>query len=589
MRGNMLKPKRASSSRGGRKKTLYDFGILNRRSLNFLTAAAFLFLFSGVGIFVYQATFAATYEIESQVAGGGYCVDDFHGQTGAPGAPNKVDIFTCNNTTSQFWSYNSNHTITIFGQCLETYQAGTANGTKVDLFPCNGGNNQLWTTSASNQLINEQTGKCLDDPSASTVNSTQLQIWSCLGNVQQTWYLNVRPTPPPPTPATPTPVTPTPATPTPATPPPHTPTPTPATPPPSTHTPTPAPSTPTPTPGSGGGGGGTSPTPTPGSGGGGGGGGGGGDNPSPSPDGGIFNLGSDQPTYQSVYTVTGSGGGGGGGGAAPNTAPAIPTGFTTSVGSNAIVSLSWDAPTDPNSVSSYDLERSLDQNTWTTLSDSIVQTSFSDTSADFGVHYYYRLSAINPAGTSGFAFTDIATPQFTSNVSADASSSYKSDDGLATASVPTGAIDGTADCSVATNTATVHPTGSQKIAAGPYQLVCKDPTGNTINAFNQPITWAINLKNKLKGLTKPLAYSASIKGDLTLIKGSQVQQQIITFTSQSTDSVVVMANVAFSIPWNLVAVSMLVLGIIAGVAVLIARRQRKTGYNEYLRKKYYNI
>ena len=42
-------------------------------------------------------------------------------------------------------------------------------------------------------------------------------------------------------------------------------------------------------------------------------------------------------------------------------------------------------------------------------------------------------------------------------------------------------------------------------------------------------------------------------------------------------------------PWNLVAIIFVVLGLAAGGVVLVLRHTRKTSYRDYLRRKYYNL
>jgi len=65
--------------------------------------------------------------------------------------------------------------------------AGTANGTKVQLFTCNGTGAQSWTHTASNQLVNANSGKCLDATGVSSADGTALQIWTCSGGTNQAW------------------------------------------------------------------------------------------------------------------------------------------------------------------------------------------------------------------------------------------------------------------------------------------------------------------------------------------------------------------------------------------------------------------
>jgi RHS repeat-associated protein len=105
---------------------------------------------------------------------------------------NKIEIWTCNSTTAQSWTFNSDGTITLGGKCLDIYGAGTANSTPVDLYTCNGGANQVWVPIA-NGLENPNSGKCLADPSSSTTDGTQLIIYTCLGSSSngQQWFQGI--------------------------------------------------------------------------------------------------------------------------------------------------------------------------------------------------------------------------------------------------------------------------------------------------------------------------------------------------------------------------------------------------------------
>ncbi|HEY2004541.1 MAG TPA: ricin-type beta-trefoil lectin domain protein [Candidatus Saccharimonadia bacterium] len=511
---------------------------MGHRSLNVLTALAFLLLFSGSGILVYEASQAAgTPEFASGIAG--KCLDDYENLS-TDGT--KADLFTCNGTPAQQWSLNSNGTITIHGACLDVTGAGTTIHVKVEIYHCvSGAPNQQWSYT-NHTLVGVQSGMCLDDPSSSTVDGTQLQIYTCNGTSAQSWTLTTyvvstpTPTPPPPTP---------------------TPTPTPV----KTPTPTPTPvKTPTPAPVGGGSGG---------SGGGGSQGGGGSSGGSTSS-------------------------GGSGGGSQPVVAPATPANFTASVsGSNAVVDLTWQAPASTAAVT-YQLERSLDQINWSVLSTGIPATNYEDTTVSFEVHYYYRLMAQNSAGSSPYATADVTTPVFTANTGDPGSNqniTYNSDDNVVTITMPSGAVSSQADCSVSNPTGNETIPSGKRLVVGPYALICKDSSGLAISSFAQPLSWTLNIKSKLKGLVSPVAYTVDDSGHVTLIKSGNYTASVgtISFTSSATDGVLVLASVAPGIPWNAVAIVLIITGIVVALIVLVLRKQQKVNYNDYLRNKYYDL
>lgn len=96
---------------------------------------------------------------------------------------------TCNGTTAQNWTTESNGTLQALGKCLDMAGGGTTNGTPVDLLTCNGTGAQTWQPQPNGALVNPQSGKCLDDTGFSTTPGTQSQIWSCTGNANQSWQL----------------------------------------------------------------------------------------------------------------------------------------------------------------------------------------------------------------------------------------------------------------------------------------------------------------------------------------------------------------------------------------------------------------
>jgi hypothetical protein len=120
----------------------------------------------------------------SQLTGfGGKCVD-----VAAANNTNgtQIQLFTCNGTAAQSWTHSGN-SYQALGKCLDVSAGGTANGTKVQLWDCNGTGAQSWTHTASNQLVNTNSGRCLDATGVSSADGTPLQIWDCSGGANQVW------------------------------------------------------------------------------------------------------------------------------------------------------------------------------------------------------------------------------------------------------------------------------------------------------------------------------------------------------------------------------------------------------------------
>ncbi len=124
----------------------------------------------------------------SQITGyGGLCLDD---RSGSTADYNPIQIYTCNGTTAQQWTFvQAGTTLHVLGKCLDVYAAGTADGTPVDLYDCNGTGSQVWIPQSDGALYNPQSNKCLDDTNSSTTPGTQVQIWDCTGGPNQVWNL----------------------------------------------------------------------------------------------------------------------------------------------------------------------------------------------------------------------------------------------------------------------------------------------------------------------------------------------------------------------------------------------------------------
>jgi hypothetical protein len=118
----------------------------------------------------------------------GLCLDD---RASATGNGNPVQIYTCNGTGAQQWTYvQAGSTLHVLGKCLDISGGGTANGTKVQLWDCNNTGAQVFIKQTNGAYFNPQSNRCLDDPGASTTPGTQVQIWDCNGTGAQQWTLH---------------------------------------------------------------------------------------------------------------------------------------------------------------------------------------------------------------------------------------------------------------------------------------------------------------------------------------------------------------------------------------------------------------
>ncbi len=112
----------------------------------------------------------------------GKCLDDNGAQT-ANGT--RIQLYTCNATDAQTWSWNHGTLVGPGGKCLDVMGASLADGTKVALWDCNGGVNQQWT--ATNGQLVGLSGKCLDVTAANSADGTPVELWDCNGGANQQW------------------------------------------------------------------------------------------------------------------------------------------------------------------------------------------------------------------------------------------------------------------------------------------------------------------------------------------------------------------------------------------------------------------
>ena len=114
----------------------------------------------------------------------GKCLDNFGSGT-ANG--NKVDIWTCNGSVAQVWTF-VNGALSVQGKCLDDSSQGGA-GAKLVIWTCNGHAAQLWTHRSNGEYVLKLNGLCLTDPSGSATNGTQVQVRKCSDFADQKWTL----------------------------------------------------------------------------------------------------------------------------------------------------------------------------------------------------------------------------------------------------------------------------------------------------------------------------------------------------------------------------------------------------------------
>ncbi len=125
-----------------------------------------------------------------QGASSSRCID-VYGNTTTPGA--KVDIWECNGSSGQSWTFTSAGELKANGLCLDATGGDTSGGTKLVTWTCHGGANQQFKLNPDGAIVGTQSGLCVDvtggDKPAGNVNGVQLELWGCNDDANQNWSL----------------------------------------------------------------------------------------------------------------------------------------------------------------------------------------------------------------------------------------------------------------------------------------------------------------------------------------------------------------------------------------------------------------
>jgi len=99
-------------------------------------------------------------------------------------ANNPVDLYTCNSTGAQVWSFYGGH-LRVFGMCL----ADTGgSGTTVYISDCTAAYTQVWTHPSNGEYVLKSNGLCLTDPGSSKTAGTRQQLLACTDATSQKWW-----------------------------------------------------------------------------------------------------------------------------------------------------------------------------------------------------------------------------------------------------------------------------------------------------------------------------------------------------------------------------------------------------------------
>nr|BFE68057.1 glycoside hydrolase family 16 protein [Actinoplanes digitatis] len=99
----------------------------------------------------------------------------------------RLQMWDCNGTAAQKWSFASDGTVRGLGKCMDPAGGALANGTPIQLVTCNGNPVQRFTLSAAGDLVNVSANRCVDIKEWNSANGAQLQLWDCGGTSNQKW------------------------------------------------------------------------------------------------------------------------------------------------------------------------------------------------------------------------------------------------------------------------------------------------------------------------------------------------------------------------------------------------------------------
>jgi hypothetical protein len=99
-----------------------------------------------------------------------------------------ADIGTCDGSSVQSWTVNSNGTISNgAGLCLSVSGSSTSPKATADVYTCNGSAPESWTVNSSGTITNVNSGLCLSVSGGATSPGSVVDIYTCNGSVSEYW------------------------------------------------------------------------------------------------------------------------------------------------------------------------------------------------------------------------------------------------------------------------------------------------------------------------------------------------------------------------------------------------------------------
>jgi hypothetical protein len=119
----------------------------------------------------------------------GLCLDLSGGSTTLK---TTADINTCDGSTTQTWTVNSNNGTIVNGSglCLSVSGASTTPKATADIYTCNGSASENWTVNSDGTITGNNSGLCLSVSGGSTSPGATADIYTCNGSASEYWTIN---------------------------------------------------------------------------------------------------------------------------------------------------------------------------------------------------------------------------------------------------------------------------------------------------------------------------------------------------------------------------------------------------------------
>ncbi len=102
-----------------------------------------------------------------------------------------ADIATCDGSSSQSWTVNSDGTISnAAGLCLSVSGGATAPKSTADVYTCNGSTSENWTVNSDGTITGDNSGLCLSVSGGATTSGSLADIYTCNGSASEYWTVH---------------------------------------------------------------------------------------------------------------------------------------------------------------------------------------------------------------------------------------------------------------------------------------------------------------------------------------------------------------------------------------------------------------